>query len=288
MSLDARTAGIVGLGQIGGGVAAALHNRGWSVVGHDPYAPARERLADVVSLAPSPRAVAELTDVVLVAVLDDAQIRAVLTGPDGIIAAATPPRAVGILSTIGLDTLGWAAEALHGRGIGIVDCGVSGGAAAARTGQLVAMLGGEASSVEAVRPAVEAFCSLVVHVGGLGDGLRVKLARNLVTYGSWMVAEEAARLVAACGIPVASLVQVIRGSDAMTGGVTGLIGAQASSGHSPQALAAIAEKDLGAALSLAAQLGLELPVTRFTAEHFDRVVGLDGSPSTSPKPEERA
>lgn len=273
-SVPRRTAGVIGLGQIGAGVAASLHRAGWAVVGCDVFPAAAARLPEGARFASSPEELAERSDVVLVAVLDDAQVRDVLTGASGVLGAEHPARAVAVLSTINVATLEEVAAAGHLRGVGIVDCGVSGGVRAAREGTLVAMLGGDDAAVAAVRDAVDAFSSHAVHVGALGAGLRVKLARNLVTYGSWLVAHEAARLVEASGIDARRLAEVIRASDPMTGGVTALIGQEPSERPAPDALSAIAHKDLGAALATAAELGLDLPATRLTDQRFDELLGL--------------
>ena len=128
------------------------------------------------------------------------------------------------------------------------------------------MVGGDADVVERVRPVLDAFSSLVVHMGPLGTGLAAKLARNLVQYGSWLAAYEAQVLAEAAGIELAKLAQVIRASDALIGG--------ASTPHVPrhggavhrrrrrrvwcgamQAGAVLAHKDLRAALELAETLG---------------------------------
>jgi 3-hydroxyisobutyrate dehydrogenase-like beta-hydroxyacid dehydrogenase len=272
VSASAGVVGVIGLGQIGGGVCRALARQGWSVTAHDVSAAAREPLASTVTFASSPAAVAAEADVVLIAVLDESQVRDVLAGEAGIADAAAPRRTVVVLSTIDVETIEWAGELGRARGFAVVDCGVTGGAAAAAAGTLVAMLGGDQSAVAAVRPVVGAFSSEALHVGPLGAGLRLKLARNLVTYGSWMVADEAARLAAAGGIDVSSLVEVIRASDPLTGGVTGMLAGDSGSRPAPAALAAIANKDLRAALSLAERAGLDLPSARLAIERIGSVV----------------
>jgi 3-hydroxyisobutyrate dehydrogenase len=221
--------------------------------------------------------VAASAEVVLVAVLDDRQVRSVLAGDGGIASAGLEGRTVVVLSTIDVETIEWAGEFGLEHGFGVVDCGVTGGSRAAAEGTLVAMLGGEKQAVAAALPVVEDFSSEALHVGPLGSGLRLKLARNLVTYGSWMVADEAARLIAASGIDAASLVEVIRASDPMTGGVTGMLDGDRPGRPDPAALAAIANKDLRAALSLAEQSNVDLPVTRLVTERIGGLVGANSS-----------
>jgi 3-hydroxyisobutyrate dehydrogenase-like beta-hydroxyacid dehydrogenase len=265
--------GVIGLGQIGGGVAAALAGRGWTVIAHDVSATAGESMASTVSLVTSPAAVAAAADVVLIAVLDDAQVREVLSGHDGIADARVPGRTVVILSTIDVETIAWAGELGRSQGFAVVDCGVTGGPRAAAAGTLVAMLGGDEAAISAVRPVVDAFSSEALHVGPLGAGLRLKLARNLVTYGSWIFADEAARLAAVGGVDPSALVEVIRASDPMTGGVTGLLRSDPDNRPAPDALAAIADKDLRAVLSLAERGGLDLPFARLAIGGIQLALG---------------
>jgi 3-hydroxyisobutyrate dehydrogenase-like beta-hydroxyacid dehydrogenase len=265
--------GVIGLGQIGGGIARALADRGWTVTAHDVSPTAGESIASMVTLVTSPAAVAAEADVVLVAVLDDSQVREVLSGHDGIADARVQRRTVVILSTIDVETIAWAGEFGRSQGFAVVDCGVSGGPRAAGAGTLVAMLGGDEAAIAAVCPVVDAFSSEALHVGPLGAGLRLKLARNLVTYGSWIFADEAARLAAAGGVNPSALVEVIRASDPMTGGVTGLLRSDPDNRPAPDALAAIADKDLRAALSLAERGGLDLPFARLAIEGIQPALG---------------
>jgi 3-hydroxyisobutyrate dehydrogenase-like beta-hydroxyacid dehydrogenase len=265
--------GVIGLGQIGGGVAAALAGGGWTVIAHDVSATAGESMASTVTLVTSPSAVAAAADVVLIAVLDDAQVREVLSGHDGIADARVQGRTVVILSTIDVETIAWAGELGRRQGFAVVDCGVTGGPRAAAAGTLVAMLGGDEAAIAAVRPVVDAFSSEALHVGPLGAGLRLKLARNLVTYGSWIFADEAARLAAAGGVDPSALVEVIDASDPMTGGVTGLLRSDPGNRPPLAALAAIADKDLRAVLSLAERSGLDLPFARLAVGGIQPALG---------------
>jgi 3-hydroxyisobutyrate dehydrogenase-like beta-hydroxyacid dehydrogenase len=274
VSEAAGAVGVIGLGQIGGGVARALTDRGWSVTGFDVSAAAYSRLEGLLAPVASVQAVAAAAEVVLIAVLDDRQVRSVF---EEIASAGLENRTVVVLSTIDVETIEWSAKFGRSHGFAVVDCGVTGGSQAAAEGTLVAMLGGDEQAVATARRVVEDFSSETMHVGPLGSGLRLKLARNLVTYGSWMVADEAARLIAASGIGADSLVAVIRASDPLTGGVTAMLAGDRAGRPAPAALATIADKDLRAALSLAEQSGVELPVTRLVTDRIGELVGAKSS-----------
>ena len=174
-------------------------------------------------MAATPAALAGESDVVLVVVFNDAQVRAVLQGPDGVFAGATPGAVVVVISTIPTATLLELRAAGAEQGVGVLDCGVSGGPDASAAGELVCMIGGSAEEVERVRPVLDVISCLVLHMGPPGAGLAAKLARNLITYGSWLAAFEAQELAEAAGIDLVKLGEATRESDKRIGGASRLM-----------------------------------------------------------------
>ncbi len=123
-------------------------------------------------------------------------------------------------------------------------------------------------------------------MGPVGAGLKAKLARNLVQYGSWLAAYEAQVLAEAAGIELSKLAEVIRASDVFIGGSSRLmfretVAPLAADAHpgivsAMAGGAALAHKDLRAALELGHSLGLELPLAAMTDARCDAVFGLEG------------
>jgi 3-hydroxyisobutyrate dehydrogenase-like beta-hydroxyacid dehydrogenase len=148
------------------------------------------------------------------------------------------------------------------------------------------MVGGDAAVIERVGPVLGCFTSLVVHMGPLGAGIKAKLARNLVQYGSWLAAYEAQRLAEAAGIELGKLAEVIRESDKLIGGASRLmfrdtVAPLPADTHpvivdAMAAGAALAHKDLRAALELGRECGLSLPLAQMTEDRCDAVFGLEG------------
>jgi 3-hydroxyisobutyrate dehydrogenase len=114
------------------------------------------------------------------------------------------------------------------------------------------------------------------------------LARNLITYGSWLAAYEGQQLAEAAGISLARLAEVVKASDVHIGGASrlmfrstvapfteedddGLVGAM-------RAAASLAHKDLRAALDLADSLEVELPLADMTERRTDEIFGLGAAP----------
>jgi len=281
------TIGVIGLGAIGDGVASSVHAAGLPLVVCDVRAEVTDRHADHATVAGSPADLARAADVVVVAVVDDSQVHAVLSGPDGAFAAAagsdTTFVVVSTITTACVTAVGAEAASL---GLPVVDCGVSGGPSAAATGNLVCMAGGDPDVIAGLAPLFDAMGSLTVTMGPFGAGLAAKLARNLVQYGSWLAAYEAQVLAEAAGIELAKLAQVIKASDALIGGASTLMFRPTVAPFTDsddkglvramQAGAALAHKDLQAALALGADLDVDLPLATLTELECDDIFGLRG------------
>lgn len=281
--------GVIGLGTIGSGIATNVHAAGLPLVVCDVRPEATNRHSDYATVTTSPAGLARESDVVVVAVVNDEQVRAVLSGPEGALAACGPDTTVVVVSTITTACVAAIGVEATELGVPIVDCGVSGGPSAAASGNLVCMCGGDPEVIAALAPLFEAIGSLTVTMGPLGTGLAAKLARNVVQYGGWLAAYEGQVLAEAAGIELAKLAEVVRASDAQSGGPAtlmfrrtvapftsaddeGLVGAM-------QAAAGLARKDLQAALALAEELDLELPLAAMTEEHCGDIFGV-GFPPT--------
>ncbi len=279
--------GVIGLGDIGAGVAASVAAAGLPLAVCDVRDEATDRFAGSATVAASPAELAGVSDVIVVAVVNDAQVRAVLTGPGGALAAARPSASVIVVSTVSPTTVEEIGAEAVAAGVGIIDCGVSGGPSSAASGELICMVGGDEATVDRVRPVLDAMSVLVVRTGPLGSGLVAKLARNVVQYGSWLAAYEAQRLAEAAGIDLAKLATVIRASDTKIGGAATLMFRQTVAPFGPdddegivaamRAAAALAHKDLRAALTVGTALGLDLPVAALTEAYCDDVFGM-GTP----------
>jgi len=291
---DRLSAGVIGLGDIGGGLASSLLAAGVSVSVCDLRDEATAPFREGGHVAATPAALAARSDVVLVSVFNDAQVRAVLQGADGVFAGGAPGTAVVVVSTIPSATvLELRAEAAP-HGVTVVDCGVSGGPDAAASGELVCMIGGSAEEVDQVRPVLDVISCLVLHMGPPGAGLAAKLARNLITYGSWLAAFEAQELAEAAGIDLLKLGEAARESDKRIGGATrlmfrttaapwpadtdaGLLGAMRAGSE-------ITHKDLTAILALGAELGVDLPLAELTERRSGRIYGFDDDPQSGRSP----
>ncbi len=280
------TIGVIGLGAIGDGVATSVRAVGLPLVVCDVRTEATDRHADHAAVVTSSADLARTSDVVVVAVVNDEQVHAVLSGPDGALAAGGPATTFVVVSTITTACVAAVGAEAAALGVPIVDCGVSGGPSAAATGKLVCMAGGDPEVIARLAPLFDAIGSLTVTMGPFGAGLAAKLARNLVQYGGWLAAYEGQVLAEAAGIELSKLAQVIKASDALIGGASTLMFRPTVAPfteddhpglvHAMQTGAALAHKDLQAVLALAADLDVDLPMAAMTESHCDDIFGVAG------------
>lgn len=256
-------AGVIGLGMIGAGVAVSLARRGRIPTVYDIRPEAADNLPGVPAPAGSPAEVARDSDVVLVAVVDADQARTVLSADDGVLAGAHPGLIVVLLSTVAVPVVHELARSCAAAGVALLDCGVTPGEQAAHNG-LVAILGGDEATVAAAMPVLSDFAKRVVHCGPLGAGMATKIARNVITYGSWRAVDEAARLAEAAGVDPPKLITVIEEADPDGTTLLSWLRNQENATEQVRALVPqvnrLMDKDLAAAQELAADLGVSVPL----------------------------
>uniref|UniRef100_A0AAU2VLU1 NAD(P)-binding domain-containing protein n=1 Tax=Streptomyces sp. NBC_00008 TaxID=2903610 RepID=A0AAU2VLU1_9ACTN len=284
---DTLRAGVIGLGMIGGGVAVSLARSGRVPAVHDVRPDAAADLAGVPDPLGSPAEVARASDVVMVAVVDAGQAREVIGGDNGLLRAARPGLTIVLLATVALPVVHELAALCAEQGVGFLDCGVTPGDKAAENG-MVAILGGEQRTVDAAGPVLEDWAKKVVHCGPLGAGMATKIARNVVTYGSWRTVAEAAALARAAGVDPDCLAEVIEAADPEGRTLLQLLRMRDADGILPEAVGRQIEplmtKDLDAARDLAAALGVQAPLVDAVRTQARRTLQLDAEPAPAPAP----
>jgi 3-hydroxyisobutyrate dehydrogenase-like beta-hydroxyacid dehydrogenase len=273
-------AGVIGLGVIGSGVALCLARAGLLEAVYDVRKTASEGLDGVPPVAGSAAALARHCDVVLIAVVSAEQTIDVLTGPDGVLAAARPGLNVVLLATVSIEDLTRIRAITEAAGVGLVDCGVTGGQAARRNG-LVCLVGAEPERLAAVKPVLDGFAKSVAHMGGPGAGMAAKIARNVIVYGCLRAGYEGAMLARAAGVDVLQLAQVIADSADGVGGPMMLMGrpadprTDADEAKIREGLRVLMIKDLEAALDLGKSVDVALPLAELTLKTDRATAGLD-------------
>jgi 2-hydroxy-3-oxopropionate reductase len=205
--------GFVGLGAMGGRMAARLLDAGHQVTVHDARAEAAEALAQRgARSARSPRDVADAAPTVLVSLPTPDVVRDVATGAQGLLGGAAMRHYVD-LSTTGPAVAEEVGAVLAGAGVACVDAPVSGGPAGAEGGSLTIMAAGRADAVEAVRPVLERLGSTLFVVGERpGQGQVAKVVNNLMSAASIAITAEAIALGVKAGLDPGTLLGVVGSS----------------------------------------------------------------------------
>ena len=141
-------------------------------------------------------------DLISITVLDDAQVREVVSA---LAPHVAPGTVIAIHSTIADTTAEELAADLAPHGIHVIDAPVSGGAGAAQKGELATMVGAPREVYERIKPVFKQWASLVIHAGEPGAGTRMKLARNMLTFTGFAAACEAMRLAERSGLDLQAL-----------------------------------------------------------------------------------
>jgi len=272
--------GYIGLGNMGAPMATKMTEWPGGVTVYDIRAEAMTPLAEKgAGLADSVADVAAAADIVHITVLNDAQVREVV----GELAAhARPGTVVAIHSTISDTTAVELAAAYEPRGIHVVDAPVSGGAAAAARGELATMVGAQREVYERIKPAFKHWAAMVIHAGQPGAGTRMKLARNMLTFTSYVAACEAMKLAESAGLDLQALGRVVRHTDALTGGPGAIMVRDNMKDLEPDNFLyqpflhtrGLGEKDLSLALGLGEAVSVDLPLARIAYERLAAGLGV--------------
>src|ERR1700756_5624025 len=271
--------GYIGLGKMGAPMAKRMVEWPGGLTVFDirvdamtPLAEAGARLADSVSAVAA-------ADVISITVLNDEQVREVIAE---LARTAKPGTVFAIHSTISDTTAIELAKELEPQGIHIVDAPVSGGGRAANKGELATMVGATDEAFTLIKEPFSRWASLIVHAGEPGAGTRMKLARNMLHYISFAAACEASKLAEQCGLNLQDLGNVVRHSDAQTGGAGAIMFrddmkpiAADNFLYQPFFHAReLGEKDLSLALALGEAVNVELPLATVALERLAEGLGV--------------
>jgi 3-hydroxyisobutyrate dehydrogenase-like beta-hydroxyacid dehydrogenase len=271
--------GYIGLGNMGAPMAKRLVDWPGGVTVFDVRAEAMTPLAEAgASLADSVADVAA-ADIISITVLNDEQVRDVV----GELAAnAKPGTVLAIHSTISPDTAVELAEQLLPQGIHVVDAPVSGGGGAAEKGKLATMVGASDEVFALVKEPFKQWASLVIHAGEPGAGTRMKIARNMLTFVGYAAACEAQKLAEAAGVNLQDLGNVVRHTDALTGGPGAIMFRDDMKPLAPEHFLyqpflhtrGLGEKDLSLALALGEATDVDLPLAEVALRNLAAGLGV--------------
>ena len=253
------TVAFIGLGRMGLPMVRRLAAAGYAVRGYDVSAHAREELGAIsgAQAAGSARDAAADADAVVLMLPSSAVVGAVLL-EDGLLEALTPGVAlIDMSSSEPLVTRALAARAAE-RGIELVDAPVSGGVRGAVEGSLTIMAGGSEEAVAERRPLLETLGKTVRHVGPVGAGHALKALNNLLSAVHLLASCEALAIGRGFGLDPHVLVETINISTGRSASTERKLPEFILTETYDAGFAlALMVKDVGIAVSLGEQLGIE-------------------------------
>ena len=267
---------VIGLGNIGGGVATKLVQAGFTVLVRDLD---QARVDALVAAGAEEASMEEVAtcDVVFTSLPGPKQLRSIGLSPDGLAAALSPGAIWVELSTNDLATATELHQACRAVGADFVDAPVSGGPEGAAAGTLSVFVGGDNNSVEAIGPLLEAIGSNIYHLGPVGAGLAAKIAQVTLCYTQTVALTEALMLGAKAGVDPNMMLQIIQNSAGSS---------YVADSYGPEILAGTydasfplshAAKDMRLADDLAKTVGAELPMINSVRAIYDRAETSFGS-----------
>ncbi|QFG20214.1 3-hydroxyisobutyrate dehydrogenase [Actinomadura sp. WMMB 499] len=259
------TIAFIGLGNMGGPMAANLVSAGHRVQGFDLDAEALGRAAQAgVSAAESAVGAVDGADIVLTMLPAGRHVLDCYRGPGGVLAAAPPGALLIDCSTIDVADARAVHQAAADSGRQSVDAPVSGGVVGAENATLTFMAGGEETAFARAEPVLAAMGRRVVHCGPGGAGQAAKICNNMILGVSMIAVSEAFVLGEALGLTHQALFDVASAASGQCWALTTncpvpgpVPGSPANREYRPGFATALMAKDLGLAANALAESGVD-------------------------------
>ncbi|WP_428946345.1 2-hydroxy-3-oxopropionate reductase [Pantoea sp. FN060301] len=259
--------GFIGLGIMGKPMSKNLLKAGYSLVVRDSHQENEAELIDLgATSAPSAKAVAEQSDVIITMLPNSPHVKEALLGEESVIQGAKSGTIVIDMSSIAPLASREIHEALAKKGIALLDAPVSGGEPKAIEGTLSVMVGGDKELFDKCYDIMKAMAGSVVHTGDIGAGNVTKLANQVIVALNIAAMSEALTLATKAGVNPDLVYQAIRG---------GLAGSTVLDAKAPMVMERnfkpgfridLHIKDLANALETSHDVGSQLPLTAAVME----------------------
>ena len=269
--------GFVGLGAMGQLIVPRLMAAGHRVTGWNRTRAKAQTLLDAgMTWGASPGEVAAQSEIVFSIVTDDAAIRTLALGPEGILSGIQPGGIYVDMSTIAPDTSRAVAAEFARAGSFMLDGPISGSPVTVNAGQASIMVGGDAGAFERVKPVLLAIGPKVTRIGTNGLACQMKIAINLLLMVEVIAFGEAVALAEKGGVAREAAVDAVLKSVAASP-VLGYRGPFILEGKMPEVPLAdvtLQQKDMVLALDIARKLGSPIPLGAAANEMMNACRGL--------------
>ncbi len=257
----------IGLGIMGGPMAANLVKAGHDVTGYNLHPEPVARLVEAGGTgADSVVAAIRDADVVITMVPDSPDVEGLALGEDGIYENVSGGTIHVDMSSIRPDVSARIAAAGAERGVRVVDAPVSGGEAGAIEANLSIMVGGDKADFDEVKPILEAVGSTVVYCGPAGSGQTVKAANQLIVAGTIELVAEAIVFLEAYGVDTEAAIAVLAGGLAGNRILDRKAASMLKREFEPGFRIDLHHKDMGIVTSAAREKGVVIPLGALVAQ----------------------
>ena len=204
--------GFIGVGLMGHGMAGNMLKKGHelTIICHRNRAPVDDLVQRGAVEVKTPRDVAQRSDIVFTCLNASPDVEDVILRPDGVLAGARPGMIVADASTADPESTLRLARRLAEEDVVMCDTALGNSPVEAEAGTLNAFVGADPETFAIIRPVIETWATNIVHVGGVGDGHRVKLVNNFIGMAYVALFAEAYAACQAIGLDPQKLHEVVK------------------------------------------------------------------------------
>jgi 3-hydroxyisobutyrate dehydrogenase-like beta-hydroxyacid dehydrogenase len=268
----------VGLGVMGYPMAGHLQNAGHSVTVFNRTPARAQAWVDQYggASATSPAAAAQGADIVCLCVGNDADVRSVVYGDDGVIAGLAAGTIVVDHTTASAELARELAAACNESGIGFLDAPVSGGQAGAENGALTIMVGGDPKIFERAEAVLSVYARCVRLLGASGSGQLAKMVNQICIAGIVQGLSEGLRFSEQAGLDSAAVIEVISQGAAQSWQMENRYQSMLAGEYEHGFAVDWMRKDLSMVLAEAGRMDQALPVTELVDGYYKDVQQMGG------------
>jgi 3-hydroxyisobutyrate dehydrogenase-like beta-hydroxyacid dehydrogenase len=254
--------GFIGVGYMGRRIVKRLAVPGFSVSAFDRNRHKTEELAaDGISPVHTTYTLARDADIILSCLADDDAVRAIYSGPEGVVASAQAGALIIEMSTVRPETSRWLYQEGKERGIDVLDVAISGSTPAAEQGALTLLGGGNPEVFDAAQPIFRAIAAQWFYMGPSGSGTAMKLVVNALLGVGMQAIAEAAGFGEKAGLERDRLLEVLAQTKVVAPAHIGKIAQARAGDYTPQFPLRLMNKDFRLILEEAATVHAPMPVT---------------------------
>ncbi len=214
--MNIKTVGMIGAGLMGHGIAKNVLEKGFAlnVMGHKNREPIDDLVKRGAKEFHTPKEIAEHSDMVILCVTGSPQVEDLIYGSNNLLEGARKGLVIADCTTAIPDSTKKVAATCNAHGVDFVDTPMTRTPKEAADGKLALMVGGDPKIINRIRPVLETFSNMIVHMGAVGTGHQIKLINNFLSLGHAAMAAEAITVAKKAGIDMEAFSKIIQGGGA--------------------------------------------------------------------------